>query len=188
MPCGFGRSLFSVLGVGAAEWLVALGWVEDEFADEFAGGGVDDADVEVLGQDEDAGSGVGSADADGVEPALVAQGDLAAVVDPVASDPVVSVVLAVAWGGLGSAGVGGGRGGPVRQGAVWPAMVVLLDKDVEQYLELGDGGRLVGLAAEPLLHRLCRVGHAARYLMQALFCVASLRTGRTRFLSIPNSG
>jgi len=31
--------------------LVALGWVEDPFSDELAGGGVDDADVEVPGED-----------------------------------------------------------------------------------------------------------------------------------------
>jgi len=57
--------------------LVALGGVEGQLAEEFAGGGVDDADVEVLDQDDDAGSGVGSADADGVERPAVAQGDLA---------------------------------------------------------------------------------------------------------------
>jgi hypothetical protein len=44
--------------------LVALGGVEGEFAEKLAGGGVDDADVEVLHEDEDAGSGVGPADAD----------------------------------------------------------------------------------------------------------------------------
>jgi hypothetical protein len=66
--------------------LVALGWVEDEFSDEFAGGGVDDADVEVGDEDDDAGCGVGSADADGVELAAVPQGDLAGLVDPVTAD------------------------------------------------------------------------------------------------------
>jgi hypothetical protein len=68
---------------GWAGWsaggLVALGGVEFEFAEELAGGCVDDPDVEVVDQDEDAGSGVGSADADGVEPAAVSEGDLAAV-------------------------------------------------------------------------------------------------------------
>jgi hypothetical protein len=34
--------------------LVALGWVEDELAEELAGGGVDDPDVEVLDEDDDA--------------------------------------------------------------------------------------------------------------------------------------
>jgi len=46
--CGFGRLVLP----GGAGWsagaLVALGCVEDELAEEFAGGGVDDADVEVV--------------------------------------------------------------------------------------------------------------------------------------------
>jgi hypothetical protein len=45
-----------------------------------AGGGVDDANVEVLDENDDAGSGVGSADSDGVELAAVPQGDLAGLV------------------------------------------------------------------------------------------------------------
>jgi hypothetical protein len=76
-----------LLLAGGAGWsaggLVALGGVEDEFAEEFAGGGVDDADVEVLDERDDVGSGVGSADADGVEPATVTEGDLAGLVDSV---------------------------------------------------------------------------------------------------------
>jgi hypothetical protein len=44
--------------------LVVAGGVEDEVAQEFAGGGVDDSDVEVLDEDQDADAGVGSADAD----------------------------------------------------------------------------------------------------------------------------
>lgn len=86
-------------------WLVVVSGVDGEFAEEFAGGGVDDADVQVLHEQDDAGSGVGSgvglADADGVEPALVAQGDLAALVDAVVVDAVLGVVGAVAGGGLG---------------------------------------------------------------------------------------
>ena len=78
--------------------MVALGRVEDQLADEFAGGGVDDADVEVLDQDDDAGSRVGSADADGVERPAVAQGDLACLVDAVAADAFVGVVGAVPGG------------------------------------------------------------------------------------------
>ena len=105
--------------------MVALGCVEDEFAEEFAGGGVDDADVEVLDEDEDAGSGVGSADADGVESPAVAQGDLPAGVDAVASDPVVGVVVPVAGGCLGSTGVDRGRGGSMLEGSVWAPLVVL---------------------------------------------------------------
>ena len=38
----------------------------------------------------------------------------------------------------------------------------------------------------PIGYVFRRVGHAARYLMQVLFRVASLRTGRTRF-RVPGS-
>jgi hypothetical protein len=44
--------------------LVVLGGVEDQFAEELAGGAVDDADGVVLDEHQDVGSGVGSADAD----------------------------------------------------------------------------------------------------------------------------
>ncbi|MGA8254434.1 MAG: hypothetical protein WBW75_07570 [Mycobacterium sp.] len=56
-----------------------------------AGGGVDDADVEVLDEDWDAGAGVGSADADVVRPAGVAQGEFSELVDAVGADAVVGV-------------------------------------------------------------------------------------------------
>ena len=41
--------------------MVVLGGVEDQFAEEFAGGGVDDPDVEVVDEEQDVGSGVGFA-------------------------------------------------------------------------------------------------------------------------------
>jgi hypothetical protein len=44
--------------------LIVPGGVEDKFAQEFAGGGVDNADVQVVDEEEDAGPGVGPADAD----------------------------------------------------------------------------------------------------------------------------
>ena len=56
--------------------------------------------MEVLDEHGDAGSGVGSADADGVELAAVAQGDLAGLVDPVGADPVVGVAGAVGVGNI----------------------------------------------------------------------------------------
>ena len=59
----FVGSGFFVLGLG----LVVAGGVDGEFAEDFAGDGVDDGDVEVVGEDEDAGSCVGSSDADVVE-------------------------------------------------------------------------------------------------------------------------
>ena len=54
--------------------VVACG-VEGELAEELAGGGVDDADVQVADEQDDVGSGVGPADADVVEPAAVPEAD-----------------------------------------------------------------------------------------------------------------
>jgi hypothetical protein len=111
------------------EALVALGGVEDEFAEEFAGGGVDDADVGVL--DKDVGPSVGSSDADGVELPAVTQGDLAGFVDAVAAEPFVGFVGGV-LAGLGVVGSGGG--GVPGQGAVRSATVVLVGEGVDQGL------------------------------------------------------
>ena len=61
--------------------------------------GVDDADVEAVDQHQDGGSGVGSADADVVQSACVAQAEFAAAIDHVAADP---------WLRLGSVSAGGG--------------------------------------------------------------------------------
>jgi hypothetical protein len=44
--------------------LVVAGGVEGEVAEDFAGGAVDDADVEVVDEHEHGAAGVGSADAD----------------------------------------------------------------------------------------------------------------------------
>ena len=45
------------------------------------------------------------------------------------------------------------------QRAVWAAVVVLLGEGVQQHLEFGDGGRLDGLGAEPVLHRRLEAFH-----------------------------
>jgi len=66
--------------------------VDGEFAEELAGGGVDDADVEVVDEQNDVGSLVGSADADVAELAVNAQGDGSGLVDLVEADAVVVVV------------------------------------------------------------------------------------------------
>ncbi len=80
---------------------------------------MDDADVQVLDEQQDVGSGEGSADADVVQSAVDAQRDAAGLVDLVVADPVVGVAGAAdAGGGLGPCGVGGRRGGPVRKRAV----------------------------------------------------------------------
>jgi hypothetical protein len=63
--------------------LVVAAGVELEVAEEFAVLG-DDADVSVQGEDEDSGAGVWSVDADVVQAAVVAQGEGAVGVDPVA--------------------------------------------------------------------------------------------------------
>jgi hypothetical protein len=94
--------------------LVVTSGVDGELAEEFAGGGVQDTDVEVLDEHQDVGSGVGSADADVAEPACDAQGEGAGFADGVVADPVVGVRGPVGAGGGFRAGlVGGGRGGPV---------------------------------------------------------------------------
>ncbi len=94
--------------------LVVLAGIEGERAQEFAGGGVDDADLEVFDQEQDVGSGVGSSDSDVVELAVVAQRDGAGFVDAVLADSLSWVVLAPP-GGFGARGMDGGRGGAVRQ-------------------------------------------------------------------------
>ena len=67
---------------------------------------VDDADVQVVDQQGDAGSGAAGAQADVVQPAVVAQGDAAAVVDAVVPDAPVRVEVGAGGGGLGAGGVG----------------------------------------------------------------------------------
>jgi hypothetical protein len=80
---------------GGSGWsaggLVVLAGVDDEFSEEFAGGGVDDAYVEVLDEQDHAGSGVGSAESDVAQVAGDAQGDGAGLVDLVVPDAVVGV-------------------------------------------------------------------------------------------------
>jgi hypothetical protein len=140
--------------LGFAGGLVVAVWVEDKVAEELAGGGVDDADVQVLGQQQDAGSGVGSADADVVEAAAGAQGDVAGFADLVGADPVVGVAGAVAGGGFGPGGVGGGGGGLVRQRPVRALVVVDGGARIQQGLQLAEGGRLGGLGGQPVLQGL----------------------------------
>jgi hypothetical protein len=90
--------------------LVVAGGVEGEVAQEFAGVGIDDADVEVLHEQQDALVGVVAADAGVVQAAVDAEGDDADFVDGVAVDAVVGVVIAAA-GGAGFGVVVVDRGG-----------------------------------------------------------------------------
>ena len=104
--------------------MVVPGGVEGEVAEDLAGGGVDDADVEVGDEEEDGGSGVGSSEADVVEAAVVAEGDAAGGVDAVAADAVVVVVAAVTGGGFGSGPVDDAGWGVVGQGPVGALFVI----------------------------------------------------------------
>jgi hypothetical protein len=96
--------------------LVGAGGVEGEGAEDFAGSGVDDADVEVVDEGDDVGSGVGSSDADFVEVAVVAEGDFAGVVHAVVADSVFVVGGGVV---VGCCCFGSGVVGDGWCGAVW---------------------------------------------------------------------
>ena len=80
---GFGVFALAGCSFRGSGWpaggLVVAGGVEGEVAEQFAGGGVDDADVEVVDEHDDVGPGVGPADADVVEFAGVAEGGLPSV-------------------------------------------------------------------------------------------------------------
>jgi hypothetical protein len=138
----------------AAEWLVVAVGVDGEFADELAGGGVEDADVQVLDKHQDRGPGVFGAGADVVELPADPEGELAGCVGPVGADAVVGVGGAVARLGFRAGGVGGSGRCPVWQGAVRAAGVVDNGERVEQGLQISQGGGLDGLGAEPVLRRL----------------------------------
>jgi hypothetical protein len=65
---------------------------------------VDDANVEAVDQHQDRGSGVGSADANVVQPACVAEGEFAVAVDHIAADAGLRIGLGRAgWVALGRA-------------------------------------------------------------------------------------
>jgi hypothetical protein len=127
--------------------LVVAGGVEGEVADEFAVFG-EDADVEVVGQDQHALAGVSSAEADVVESAVVAQRDGAAVADAVLADPVVAVGDGDAGGGCFGAGLERVERGATAQGPLRSGGVVVVAEAVELGLE-GSQGLGWGLFGEP---------------------------------------
>ena len=92
--------------------LVVAGGIDGQFAQQLAGGGIDDPDLEVVDQQQDVGLGVGSADADVVQAAVDAQGDGAGLVDAVVADALVGVggPATAGRGGFGAGLVGGVRG------------------------------------------------------------------------------
>lgn len=88
---------------------------------EFAGGGVDDADVEVVDEQDDASCGVGAADADVVHADGASEGDGAGLVDAVVADPVVGDVAGGFGPGVGQQVVDDGRSAAAAQSLIAPA-------------------------------------------------------------------
>jgi hypothetical protein len=129
--------------------LVVPARVEVEFAEQFAGVSVDDADVEVGDESEDVFPAVFAAQADVAQSAVVAQRDHAAGVDLVAADPVVDGDRGLCWTGF-RAGVEGLLGGAATDGAVRSDAVVVVAEPVELALQLGQGAGW-SLGGEPLL-------------------------------------
>ena len=119
--------------------MVVLRGVDGELAEQFSGGDVDDADAEVVDEEEHVGSGVGSPDADVVEVSVDAQRDDAGGVDGVAPDAVV-VVVATGGGGFGSGEVRLFGGDVAGVGAVAALGVVDGSEGIEEGLEFGGGG------------------------------------------------
>jgi hypothetical protein len=124
--------------------LVVAGGVDDQLAQQLAGGRVDDADVGVLDQQQDGGSGMGWADTDVVEAAVDPQGDLGVGVDAVVPDAVVGVVVC-GGSGVGAGLVGDSRGGLAGEGPVGALVVVDGHELVQELLQLDQVGGLVGL-------------------------------------------
>lgn len=140
----------------SSRWLIVAAGVDGELAQQLPGRGVDHGDVKVVDQHERVGSGVGSSDADVVQSAGDAQGDAAGLVDAVVPDPRVTVCVSSTSGrgGFRQRQVAGCGGCVVRQGAVRAAVVVFLDELIQQRLQVLDGGWLMLLGLEPVLHRL----------------------------------
>jgi hypothetical protein len=152
--------------------LVLAAGIEGEFSQDFAGGCVDDGDVEVVDQCGDFEAVVVASEADVEELAGVAQGDLA-FADAVVADAGVGLVrgfASVAGFGFRSAGVGRAGSAPA-EGSVGSVVVVLLDEGIDQGLELLEGVRLVPLVAEPLLEGLLEAFDLALGLRMAAAAV-----------------
>jgi hypothetical protein len=126
------RFSFSGSWWGSGAVVAAVG-VDREGADDLAGGGVDDAHVEVVDEHQDGGSVEMAAESDVVELAADAERDVA-VADAVAPDAVVGLVGG-GWAGFGSGVVGGDRC-PISDRAVGSLLVVLADELVERGLQL----------------------------------------------------
>src|SRR5512132_3706944 len=124
---GCGCGLFGWAGWQPAGLVVPVG-VQDQFADQLTGVAVDDADVQVVDEQADRGAGEPGAEADVVQPAVVAHSDRAPSVDLVGPDPVVGGDDRAGRNGLGSGRIGLCGGAPT-QPAVRPDGVVVGEND-----------------------------------------------------------
>ena len=115
--------------------------------------------VQVDDQEEDPPAGMGPSETDVEEPAVVAQGHAAGLVDPITTDSIVAVGVVGGWAGL-DPGVEDLLGGAPTEGTVGPVLVVVGREAIQLGLQLGPGGR-GGLAAEELLQRLVEAFHLA---------------------------
>jgi hypothetical protein len=129
--------------------LVVPAGVQDQFADQLTGVAVDDADVQVVDEQADRGAGEPGAEADVVQPAVVAHGDTAAAVDLVVSDPVVGGDDRAAWNGFGPGLIGLGGGAPAQR-AMRPDGVVVGLEPVQLVLQPDQSGG-PGLSPQPFL-------------------------------------
>ena len=135
---GFGCGLFGWAGWQPAGLVVPAG-VQDQFAHQLTGVAVDDADVQVVDEQADRGAGEPGAEADVVQPAVVAHGDTAAAVDLVVSDPVVGGDDRAAWNGFGPGLIGLGGGAPAQR-AMRPDGVVVGLEPVQLVLQPDQSG------------------------------------------------
>lgn len=132
--------------------MVVPGGVEGQFPQERSVG-VENADVKVANEDQDAGAGIAATEADVVQAAVVPQADHSGAVDAVVADAVVAGVDRGAGGDCGRAGGVGLAGGAAVQCAVRPDGVVVAAELIKLGLELSDGDR-AGLSVEPFLQGL----------------------------------
>ena len=110
---------------------------------------LDDGDVVVVGEREDAFAGVGGADAEVVHPAGAAEAHLAFGVEPVVAQAVVPLGRGRCCGSGFRGGAVGLAWGSAVERSVGALFVVVLAERVELLLQLGDGaGAVVGLVSQ----------------------------------------
>src|SRR5688572_23238211 len=155
---GCGCGLFGWAGWQPAGLVVPAG-VQDQFADQLTGVAVDDADVQVVDEQADRGAGEPGAEADVVQPAVVAHSDRAPAVDLVGPNPVVGGDDRAAWNGFGAALIGLGGGAPAQR-AMRPDGVVVGLEPVQLVLQPDQSGG-PGLSPQQFLLGLMEPFHLA---------------------------